>query len=62
MLEITCLVMILWVLSFFGSLAHKVAQTWIVLHETLHTTLFCIYYFVEVIRIENNSRILEIMC
>ena len=38
-------------LSFFGTFAHKVAQTWFVLHETWHTTLFGIYYCVEVVRI-----------
>ena len=27
-------------LSFFCTFAHKVFQTWCVLHETLHTTLF----------------------
>ena len=26
--------------SVFGTFAHQVAQTWIVLHETMHTTLF----------------------
>ena len=41
---------------------HKVAQTWFVLHETWHTTLFGIYYSVEVVRIENNSDMLEITC
>ena len=47
-------------LSFFGSFAHNVAQTWFVFHETLHTTLFGIYYFVEVVRIVYHSDILNI--
>ena len=38
----------------------KVAQTWVVLHETLHTTLFGIYYCVKVVWIENHSQMLEI--
>ena len=49
-------------LNFFNTFAHKVAQTWFILHETSHTTLFGIYYCVEVIRIENHSRMLEITC
>ena len=49
-------------LSVFGTFAHIVAQTWFVLHETWHTTLFGIYYCVEVVRIENHSHILEITC
>ena len=47
-------------LSFFGSFAHNVAQTWFVFHETWHTTLFGIYYFVEVVRILYHSHILNI--
>ena len=43
-LEITCLV----------------AQTWIVLYETSHTTLFGIYYCVQEVRIENHRHMLEI--
>ena len=46
----------------FGTFVHNLAQTWFVLHETLHPTLFGIYYCVEVVRIENNSDILEIRC
>ena len=46
MLEITCYVAILRVLSFFGTFAHKFAQTWFVLHET-----FGIYYCVELVKI-----------
>ena len=47
-------------LNVFGTFALKVAQTWFVLHETWHTTLFGIYFFVEVIRNENHSHTLEI--
>ena len=49
-------------LSFFVTFPHKVAQTWFVLHEILRTILFGIYCCVEVVRIENNSQILEITC
>ena len=49
-------------LSVFGTFAHKVAQTWLVLHESLHTTLFGINYCVEVVRIINHSHMLEITC
>ena len=46
--------------SYFGTFANKVAQTWFVLHKTLHTTLFGIYYCVEVVRIVNHSHIFNI--
>ena len=36
---------------------HKVAQNWFVLHETLNTTLFGIYYFLEVVGIESQIRV-----
>ena len=49
-------------LSVFGTFAHKVDQTWFVLHETWHTTRFRIYYCVEVVRIENHSLMLENTC
>ena len=49
-------------LSVFLTFAHKVAQTWFVLHETWHTTLFGIYYCVEVVRILNHSHMLDITC
>ena len=62
MLEITCLVAILGFLSVFGTFVHNVAQTWFVLHENWHTTLFRIYYVVEVVRMENDSHMLEITC
>ena len=42
-------------LNVFGSFAHILAQTWFVLHETLHTTLFGLYYGVEVVRNENHG-------
>ena len=42
--------------------AYKVAQTWFVLHETLPTKLFGIYYAVEVVINENHSHTLEITC
>ena len=41
-------------LVFFGTFAHKVAQTWFELHEIWQITLFVIYYCVEVVRIENS--------
>ena len=49
-------------LNLFGTFAHNVAQKWFVLHETWHTTLFGIYYSVEVVRIENHSHMLPITC
>ena len=47
-------------LSDFGTFAHKVAQTWFVLHLIWHTTLFGIYYCAEMVRIVNHSNILNI--
>ena len=38
-------------LRFFGAYSHKVVKTWFVWHETWHTTLFDIYYCVEIVRI-----------
>ena len=49
-------------LLFFDIFAHKVAQTWIMLHETWNTTPFGIYYLVEVVRIENHSHMLQTTC
>ena len=49
-------------LSFLGTFAYTAAQTWFVLHATWHTTPFGIYYFVEVVRIENHSHVQEITC
>ena len=49
-------------LSVFGTFAYKVAQTWFALHEIWHTTLFGIYYCVEVVRIENHCHMIEITC
>ena len=60
MIEITCFVAILWVLSFIGTFAHKVAQTLLFLHDTWHTKIFGLNYFVEVVRIVNHSHILNI--
>ena len=34
-------------LSLFGTFVHKVAQTWCVFRETLHTTLFGVYIFLK---------------
>ena len=45
-----------------GTFADKVAQTWFVLHKTCHTTLFGIYYCVEMVRIEKPNHIPEITC
>ena len=47
-------------LSFFGTLAHKAGQTWFNMHETWQTTLFGIYYCVEVVKIKNHSHMLEL--
>ena len=49
-------------LSFLGTFAYNAAQTWFVLRASWHTTLFGIYYCVEVVRIENHSHMLEITC
>ena len=49
-------------LSVIGTFAHKVAQTMFILHETLHTILFGIYYCVEVLSVENHIHMLEITC
>ena len=43
-----------------GTFSHKVVQTWFVLNEIWNTTLFGIYYCVEMFRNDNNSHILEI--
>ena len=49
-------------LNVFFNFAGKVAQTCFVMHETWHKKLLGIYYFVEVVRIENHSDMLEITC
>ena len=49
-------------LSFFDTYPYDKAQTLFVLYETWHTTLFGLYYCVEVVRFENNSHVLEITC
>ena len=62
MLEITCKLAILCVFNSFGTFPHKVDQTWFVLHETWHGTIFSVYFDFEVVRIENHSHMLEISC
>ena len=47
-------------LCFFCTFAHNVGQSWYVLPETWHTTLFDTYYCVEVVRMENHNHMLEI--
>ena len=42
--------------------SHKLVQTCFALHGTWHTTLFDLYYCVEIVRIENNSHMLELTC
>ena len=49
-------------LAFLAFLHIKVAQTRFVSHETWHTTLFGIYFCVEVVRVVTHSHILEITC
>ena len=61
-LEITCEVAFLRLFSIFGIFSHKVVQTWFVWHETLHTTLFGIFYCYEMVRIKKDSHMLEITC
>ena len=61
MQEIKCSVSFLKFLKRFGTFSHKMVQTWFVLNETWHTTLFGIYYCVEMVRIQNNSHMLEII-
>ena len=62
MLENTSKVSILKFLSFFGTFANKIAQTWFVLHKILQTSLFGIYYYVEVVRSENHNYMIENTC
>ena len=38
-----------------GSFKHKVVQIWFVLHESWYIPEIGIYYFGEMVRIENNS-------
>ena len=49
-------------LRFIWTFVHKVAQTLFVLHETWHKKLFRMYYSVEMVRIANNSHMLNITC
>ena len=54
MLEFTFYVALLgFFLTIFDIFWHKIVQTLFVLRETLHTTLFVIYYFLDIIRIQN---------
>ena len=63
MIEITCYVGAFMVFkTFFCIFSHKVVKIWFVLLETWHTTLFGIYYCVDMIKIENNAHIPKIMC
>ena len=49
-------------LSVSNSFNHKVVQIWFVLHETWYITQVGIYYCIEMVRIENNSHMIEITC
>ena len=48
-------------LSFYGTFAYKVAQTWFFFCTKLGTQHYLVYYCVE-IRIESHSHMLEIRC
>ena len=62
-LEITCYVVFLRFLKrFWHFFSHKLVQTWFLFHENFHITLFGIYYFVEMVNIENNRHMIEITC
>ena len=51
----------IWFLKvFFGTYSLNVIQTWFVCHETWKTTLFGMCYCVKMVRIENNSHMLDI--
>ena len=49
-------------LNFFCTYLFKDFKTMFISHETRHTTRFGIYYFVEMVRFETNSHLLEITC
>ena len=49
-------------LYFYGTISHKVVQSWFVSYETWHTTLFGINYCVEMVRIEKYYHMLDITC
>ena len=49
-------------ICFLGTYSLKVVQNWFVWHEIWHTTLFGIYYCIEMVIIENNSHMFEITC
>ena len=50
------------VLNFYGTFSHKTVQILFVWHETWHTKIFGTYYFIEIVRNENNYHMLEITC
>ena len=62
MLEISCKVAFLLFLKCFCPFSHKLVQTWCVWLDTWHTTLFDVYYCVEMDRIKNNIYMLQIKC
>ena len=47
-------------LSYLGTFAHKIVQTWLVLHVIWHRTLLGMYYCAEMVSILNHSHILNI--
>ena len=49
-------------LSIFGVFSLTVVQTWFVWQEAWHTTLFWIYYCLEIVRVQDNSHMREITC
>ena len=49
-------------LSIFGTFSDKVVQIWFVWHKTWFTTVLGTCYCVEIVRIENDSYILQIIC
>ena len=61
-LKLRAMLRFLGFLSIVGTFAHKVAQTWLILHETWHTTAFGIYYCVEMVIIGNHIHMLECTC
>ena len=60
MLEITCQVAFLSLLTFYSSNTLNVVQTWFVWHETWHRTLISIYYCFEMVRIEKIGMCLKL--
>ena len=49
-------------LCFFVTYSHKVVQTWFNWHEAWNRTPFDILLLFEMVRIENNSHMLETTC